>query len=57
MCFATEINRVSPNIFGSCFWLRERIVRACIIHYQTKECNVCLILLRMNSVLFIFRMG
>jgi hypothetical protein len=57
MCYATETNCVSPKIFGSCFWLRGRIVCAYIIPCQTKECNVCLILLRMNSVLFIFRMG
>jgi hypothetical protein len=51
MCYAIETNYVSPKIFGSCSWLRGRIVRAYIIPYQTKECNVCLILLRMSSML------
>jgi hypothetical protein len=32
MYYATEINYVSPKIFGSCFWLRGRLVRACIIY-------------------------
>jgi hypothetical protein len=57
MGYATEINHVSPKIFGSCFWLKSRIVRACIIHHQINECNVCLVLLRTDSVLYSSRMG
>jgi hypothetical protein len=36
------------------FWLGGQVVRACIIRCQTKECNVCLILLRMNGMLLGF---
>jgi hypothetical protein len=57
MCFAIEINHVRPRIFGGCFLLRGRIVRACIIHHQINKCNVCLVLLRTNSVLLVSRMG
>jgi hypothetical protein len=32
MYYATEINYVSPKIFGSYFWLKGQLVRACIIH-------------------------
>jgi hypothetical protein len=38
---ATEINYVSPKIFGSYFGLRGRVERACITHHQMHEYNVC----------------
>jgi hypothetical protein len=55
MYCATEINHVSPKVFGSCFWLWGRIVRVCIIHDQTKwmHCIECVVLLRTSRVLSI----
>jgi hypothetical protein len=57
MCYATEINYVSPKLFGSYFWLEGGLEHACITHHQIHERNVCFVLLRINSVLPISRKG